>query len=728
MRNEQKNSVRLGTFLSRTLARLQPDQAGHPISPSPVPLRSRRRRRRRAKPKEVNSIEPSQAVAATATDSEASALEISERADPRLLETGSFPSTEPSLSGNSTLAGDHQPVHKSWLSHPWLIALFVSTGTGLSAIIWLSSLPPLPNCQRVSPLATDAERLYCADQTAREGEVKQLTAALEIVSQWPQDHPLFPQASQLRSEWSRSLLSIATQRRDQGKLQEAIAIARQVPPNSSLHSEAQTSIQTWQAAWDQGNALYEQAQAALKTQKWEQVTTQLKLLVKLDNDYWRQRIKELNARVATERSAWNQLQQAENLAQAGTLDGLSEALSLVSQIDRSSYVAASAKAEQEEWSQRLLAIAEELLRGEDWQAAIAAAEKIPPNTSVHAEAQDIVNFGQAQVLSQKDKVWAYLNAWALTRQIQPQQPLYQQAQAKTSDWEQQIQNLTQIGMAKWFASLGASFDQEFGYRLAVDHAALIQADHPRRLRAQTLMAEWGKRLEILADRQYLVRAIQLVGAGTLENLQAAIRAASQVGLGRALRLEAQTLVAHWQDRLQTIEDQPLLEQAKALAQQGQLSEAIQIAEKVGSDRALYYEAQAAIRDWVAQSQSTEDQPILNQARALARQGNLTEAITTASQIGSDRALYYDAQREIGNWIAERDAIEAEPQAVAEPDSLDDSADNDSSGDPALEELPANNSEADERSSAGPETVSPSAENSPTADAPLVDQNFEPVDP
>ena len=43
---------------------------------------------------------------------------------------------------------------------------------------------------------------------------------------------------------------------------------------------------------------------------------------------------------------------------------------------------------------------------------------------------------------------------------------------------------------------------------------------------------------------------------------------------------------------------------------------------------------------------------------MAQRGELTAAIARASDVGYGRALYYEAQDLIGQWIAERNAIEA----------------------------------------------------------------------
>jgi soluble cytochrome b562 len=131
------------------------------------------------------------------------------------------------------------------------------------------------------------------------------------------------------------------------------------------------------------------------------------------------------------------------------------------------------------------------------------------------------------------------------------------------------------------------------------------------------------------------------------------------------------LVAQWGDGIQRIEDQPILDQAIALAKAGDLSAAIQTADKIASNRALYRDAQARAGEWVAQIQSVEDRPILNEADSLASDGRLTEAIARASDIGGNRVMYGEAQSRISDWSERRRQIRAAsepapPAARSEP--------------------------------------------------------------
>jgi len=640
MNGERKSSIRFNLILPRILTWLRSYPLTSTISLPSGKIQSAAYESGEDSPAVIAGVPDSNAVDSAGVSPESS-----------LIEADSSSSSVP-LSDDLSQLKSQRLIARNVLKHPWLVALLVSGGTGIGALLWLTILPPLPNCQRLSPLATDSERLYCADQAVRQGDIKQLVIALKTVSQWPQDHPLAPQASHLRNEWSQAVLSVARQKQDQGQLEAAIAIAHAVPSNAPAYSEAQATIEAWETDWQQGSAITDKTQTALKTQHWEEATEQLKLLVQLDNDYWRKQIKVLNAQLATERLAWKQLRQAQDLAQTQNPEDLAQALTLVTKVAKGSYVADKAKAELESWSKLLLGIASEHLEFDQFEAAMSAAENIPTSASVYPEAQDVVNFTQARSLEQQNNVWAYMGAWAFTQQIQPERPLYQQAKVKAAFWEQQVQNLTQLQLANWFASLG----QDFSYKLAIEQANMIQGEQPQRQQAQTLIAQWQQQLEKLEDSRYLAQALQLALDGTVESLQTAIAQASQITLGRTLRVEAQTLIAEWSRQYQLVQDKPLLERAKAFAKQGQLAKAVEMAQQITTDRPLYVEAQAAIDEWVAQIQRPEDQSILDQATELAGQGSLTAAIATATQIGPERALYDEAQRAIADWTAERDAI------------------------------------------------------------------------
>lgn len=92
-----------------------------------------------------------------------------------------------------------------------------------------------------------------------------------------------------------------------------------------------------------------------------------------------------------------------------------------------------------------------------------------------------------------------------------------------------------------------------------------------------------------------------------------------------------------------------------MANGGNLEQAIQQAERIGRGRALYSEARQSINQWQATIQRRIDQPILDQAIALANAQNYEAAISTARQIEGNRALSGEARLQISRWQAEINA-------------------------------------------------------------------------
>jgi hypothetical protein len=549
------------------------------------------------------------------------------------------------------------PRCRSW---PWVIVLVVSWLTGVSAFRWLSNLPPSPNC-KITPTLSDADRLGCADQVARKGDVESLSSALKIVSSWDKDDPLYVRASDLADEWSKAMLVMARRTMDNGDLKAAVELANQVPEAVDSHTEAQALISKWQGNRDKGQEILEEARAEIKEQNWTQATLRVRSLVELGDQYWQDRADQLLKEMAIEKEAFKILYEAQSIAQSvgkyssSRPDNIAEAIQLVSKIDPQRIAREKAQETVEEWGQELLEIAEYHAEQGDFEQAVAAARKIPPSAKAAKEATALIQLGQAEVLAQEDDVLSYLQAWALAQQVGAKEIAQTDSRETVNEWEQQIRNFGQLQLAKLFANV----DSIFTYQAAIDHAALVQAEQPQRVEAQTLIAQWTKQIETYSDRQHITRSRRFAAQKTTLGYQAAISAAQKVEIGQPLRIDAQSLVAEWENEIEKIEDRPILTQARAKAKSGDLNEAIQIAEKVESGRALYPDAQSDIADWVAQIQTAEDRPILNEAEALASRGSLSRAISKASQIQYGRALYYEARSRISRWAGERDAILAE---------------------------------------------------------------------
>lgn len=530
---------------------------------------------------------------------------------------------------------------------PWVLPLLLSMGTAAIAFGWILRLPPATSCKDLSLIASDSEKLYCADQSARQGNLEALLKALELTSNWPKNHPLSAQAQRLTEEWSTAILVIARQKLNQGDLQAAVELARKVPKSTNAYTEAQGLVTSWQEDGDQGKDIYKQAQASMQNQDWQGAIDHAKSLAQLGSQYWQSSARKLMEQIAVERQAWNQFQLAEDAADRNSADGLSRAIELASQLNSKTYAYTKAKQALEGWSQALLTIAQARQQAGDLAGAIALVEKIAPGSSAAKNAQDLALMGQAQAAARQGTFFSYLKAVAMAQQIPVNTPLGARATAQISEWEKQLQNLTQLSLAQGLASS----HQRWGYQLAIDQAAVIDAKQPSHRKATTL---------------------------------------SQ----------------NWQEQVARSEDKPLLIAASSLAADNQLEAAIQTAGQITAQRPLYTEAQQQIRQWRTDVERVTDQPLLDQAKSLANQGDLTGAIATAAEIKPGRILYQEAQDLIGTWLDERDARSRPQPKPPEPTES-----------PSLEpETPEPSPEFTPiaPASSSPETVSPEPPPSPTA--------------
>lgn len=541
------------------------------------------------------------------------------------------------------------------------------SGMGSAALLWLVSLPPPPNCSKTTEPMLDMERLYCAQQAIQTGGLPELVAGMEMLKQWTPDDPLYAETQELSEEWSKQILAIARSKVQDSDLKGALDAISHIPKSTQVYKESQEFAAYWKEQWNDAEKIYAKAQAALKQQDWSLASEQVSALAELSNPYWNtKRANELAQQIGVEKRAWQVLGRARETAKSGELEQLGQGIVIAQDVPRKTYAWEAARANLKQWSQTLVT------QGiQKWQAGdiVGAANtlKIAPQSSDVPELQDLVWFGNAFKLVDRStpssapsanwipslpQIWYLMEAASAMKQVKPDSPFYAQAQSTQKNLEAQVQDLTQLHYAAMMADLG----QHATFKLAIEQAQQIKPDRPRRLQAQTLIAYWRDQIEQIEDQPYLDAAIAQAKSGKVNDLRTAIAAASQIKPDRALRRQAQGLIATWTNQIERIEDQPLLNRAWALADEGQLSEAIDVAQTILPGRALYDDAQSAVAQWQAQitrnAQIAEDRPILNQARSLAQGGDLSGAIRVASQIASGRALYGEAQGAIADWQAQ----------------------------------------------------------------------------
>ncbi|NEO97247.1 MAG: hypothetical protein F6K58_00715 [Symploca sp. SIO2E9] len=535
----------------------------------------------------------------------------------------------------------------------WSIFFALLGGGVTSGIRWLTKLPPPINCQNISALSADGERLYCAQKAADSGQLQQLLAAISLVEDWSKQHPLYWEAQRRNQQWSKAIMEIAQQKINQGELSAAVKIAQQLPVTNPLYSQAQASITAWQGEWQQGKLITGQFQDALKRQNWQQASRLIGELTQLNQQYWNSlRFDQLMQELDTEKQAWQQLEKAKNLALSGQLSHLEKAITLAGKISPKSYVKAQAQAEQLQWGRALLKFAAEHFANQDFASVISIAEQIPVNTSLYEEALDWIRLSRASEVASKDNLAALVDALAVAAQISSQSPLAQLASQQAAKWSSHLQAHQHIELAKFLAG----FEQLTGFEMAIEQATLIDPESPQSLKAQTLITQWQQEIQQIEDRKALLQARELAEVGSMEMLKAAVEVASQIQLSQPLRPKAESAITKWHQQIQILEDQALLEAARVLAQRQDFIKAIATAKQISSQRELYPQAQEAIANWVAEIETAQDLPILDAASALAAQGRFDAAIATASFISPERVLYKQAQALKKTWQSQKTAL------------------------------------------------------------------------
>ena len=528
----------------------------------------------------------------------------------------------------------------------WFNVLLIVGGSASLGILWLTKLPPQVDCRELSPIAADSDRLFCVQKAAESGELASVSKAIDLVAPWQPNHPLYPEAQRLLGTWSGEVLKMAREKISQGQFESAVDTAKKIPVTSPLYPEAQATIAAWEHQWQLGKEIIAQFENALKNQNWQQATQLVPELSQLKMKYWQEvGIDELMVRLTKEKSAWQQLKDAQEIAKPNTPKALGEGIALIGKIGSQTYAKAEGERVQSIWGRKLLTITGELVNKSRFVEAVAVASYIPADSKLYPEAEDWIIFSQASQVVQKQNTLAYLDALAGLEKIDSQSPIYKKAQQKAALWQGQLQAKMQLKLARTTAQLGYKPSLE----VAVAQAQKIEPGSPGRIEAQTWIAKWRKDLAFIEDRFLLAEAKKIAVRGNIDALKAGIDKAQGIVKGRPLRIEAQTWIAWWDKEIKILEDQPTLDLAKGFAQRGELEKAIETVQKISSNRPLYPEAQSLAVQWSQAIKEAQDREILQTAVVLAQQGDFKGAISQANVIQASRPLYPEAQIAIAAW-------------------------------------------------------------------------------
>jgi hypothetical protein len=455
------------------------------------------------------------------------------------------------------------------------------------------------------------EQLLCAQQSAKSGDLPKILAGLELLGSWPPEHPLYQEAQRLIAEWSDPVLTAAQERIARSDLQGAIALAQRIPKTSPSYKQAQADMAEWKQDWQKGEAIATQARQAMQAQNWVLANEKIALLKGFTQDHWRfDRVNALSQLLLAEQRGRQILAQARTVSQGAQAPQLGAAIALLSQINPQTYAWVDAQNPLKQWSETLLAQGLQFWQQGQLNAAMERVLPVLKDRNRAQTAQELLWLSRASqhalassttLKPTLPQLWN-LSAAIATVQLIPAESRYRvEAQKLLQNWQAQFQDLSLLQLAWGIGEIPHPLPKQ----IALWQTAQVTPDRPRRAQAQTLQSYWQVEIRRLQDLPYLALARQSAAKGTIAALNQAIAQAQLITPNRPSRKEAQTLIASWTQQIQAIADRPILQQAWAFANQGNLQGAIQVASGIAPGRSLYGEAQAAIGDWQASIRAAE---------------------------------------------------------------------------------------------------------------------------
>ena len=513
-------------------------------------------------------------------------------------------------------------------------ALFVVVfgGVGFLATWQLLNMQKSPNCPKIFwPIASASLRLYCAQLSADSRTVAGLLEAIALVEALPEDHPLRSQVNQQVEEWARDILNLAEKDYQAGNLKQAIAKARQIPNNMAVAAIIEERIAKWQETWTEGNEILSKLEENLRASNWNQSFRLAVDLLNLNNEYWATvKYNEALAKITVAREDSSKLDNAFNLFARGGLDNWFKVIEEARKIQASSYAYQEAQKLIAKTEDKLKEYAERLIERKQWQALRDLANQTPKDLKIKADVTDWSLLSEAALDAETGTVDGLEAGILGLEQIDASRPLHQTALAMKERWQLQVQDLKILSEARDLAQAG-TIEQ---YSAAIAKAGEVPRNNPLWSQAQQEIGSWNRQIQVIEDRPILERAREIALPGDINSLGNAIIQARAIAKNRALYRDAQREIRDWQVRIERMEDQPILDQAQALANLKDYSTAIETANQIPPGRALSSEASQNIRRWRRELRARQNLQQANQLAATGSAEGLTRAIALVTNIST----------------------------------------------------------------------------------------------
>lgn len=547
-----------------------------------------------------------------------------------------------------------------------LLVMVVFGGVGFTATKMLLSLPSATSCSSIFwPLASASQRIYCAQAEAEKQTLEGLQAAIALVEDLPADHPMRTEIDRNIANWSEQILELAEREFQSGEYEAAIATAKAIPSHLEAYESVDQTLERWQSIWSQATELQAAIREQLRAGNWNQAFRIAVQLTEVDNQHWATtRYEALLQEIQVAREDSRILAEAQANFERGQLDDLVTALDQAQQLGPKSYSYEQAQQLIVRIGDQLLAMAQQQVDQENWQAVRETVQAIPEQLDLQAQVLDLLNLAQAGMQAQLGSIPGLENAITQAKQLETDSSLYAKAQYFIDRWEREISDIEHLKLAQELAAPGSIADLQ----AAIEEAEQIPRANPRYQEARELIADWTYKIQVIEDRPILVRAERLARGNTISAWREAIATANEIAPRRALYNQAQQQIGQWRSNIERTEDQPILSYADTLANAGQLERAIAVAAQIQPNRVLYRDAQRRIRQWQETIERIEDQPILSRAQSLANADRLEQAISVAARIRPNRVLYREAQAQIERWQSELQARDRLRQAYRQADA------------------------------------------------------------
>ncbi len=513
-------------------------------------------------------------------------------------------------------------------------ALFVVVfgSVGFLATWQLLNMQKSPNCPKIFwPIASASLRLYCAQLSADSRTVAGLLEAIALVEALPDDHPLRSQVNQQVEEWARDILNLAEKDYQAGNLRQAIAKARQIPDNMAVAAIIEERIAKWQGTWTEGNEILSKLEENLRASNWNQSFRLAVDLLNLNNEYWATvKYNEAIAKITVAREDSSKLDNAFNLFARGGLDNWLKVIEEARKIQASSYAYQEAEKLIGKTEDKLQEYAERLIERKQWQALRDLANQTPKDLKIKEDVTDWSLLSAAALDAEAGTVEGLEAGILGLEQIDPSRPLHQTALAMRERWQLQVQDLKILSEARDLAQAG-TIEQ---YSAAIAKAGEVPRTNPLWSQAQQEIGSWNRQIQVIEDRPILERAREIALPGDINSLSNAIIQARAITNNRVLYRDAQREIGDWQARIERMEDQPILDQAQALANLKDYSTAIETANQIPPGRALSGEASQNIRRWRRELRAGQNLQQANQLAATGTAEGLTRAIALVTNIST----------------------------------------------------------------------------------------------